>query len=63
VGGSFLGTRLAIAYADLVPFDRLVPTVRPLFERYRDDRLPGERFGDYCDRVGVEPLQAVGARA
>ncbi|MBW3629972.1 MAG: NADPH-dependent assimilatory sulfite reductase hemoprotein subunit [Gemmatimonadetes bacterium] len=63
VGGSFLGTRLATAYADLVPFDRIVPTVRPLFERYRDDRLPGERFGDYWDRVGVEPIQAAGARA
>ena len=63
VGGSFLGTRLATAYADLVPFDQLVPTVRPLFERYRDGRLPGERFGDFWNRVGIEPLQAAGARA
>jgi sulfite reductase (ferredoxin) len=63
VGGSFLGTRLAVAYADLVPFDQIVPTVRPLFERYRDERQPGERFGDYWNRVGVQPLQAVGARA
>ena len=63
VGGSFLGTRLATAYADLVPFEQLVPTVRPLFERYRDDRLAGERFGDYWHRVGVEPVVAAGARA
>lgn len=64
VGGSFLGTRLATAYADLVPFDKLVPTVRPLFERYRDERTPGERFGDFWDRVGIEPLPAAaGARA
>jgi sulfite reductase (ferredoxin) len=53
VGGSMLGTRLATLYADLVPRDRLVATVRPLFERYRDERLAGERFGDFCHRVGV----------
>jgi sulfite reductase (ferredoxin) len=53
VGGSLLGTRLGTLYADLVPRDRLVATVRPLFERYRDDRRAGERFGDFCHRVGV----------
>ena len=55
VGGSMLGTRLGMQYADLVPRDRLVPTVRPLFERYRDERLEGERFGDFCDRVVLTP--------
>jgi sulfite reductase (ferredoxin) len=58
VGGSLLGTRLATQYADLVPRDRLVATVRPLFERYRDERLADERFGDFCDRVGVEALRS-----
>jgi sulfite reductase (ferredoxin) len=56
VGGNLEGTRLGVAYADLVPFDQLVPTVRPLFERFRDERHPGERFGDFWNRVGVEPL-------
>jgi sulfite reductase (ferredoxin) len=58
VGGSMLGTRLGTQYADLVPRDRLVATVRPLFERYRDERLADERFGDFCDRVGVEALRS-----
>lgn len=58
VGGSMLGTRLATQYADLVPRDRLVATVRPLFERYRDERLADERFGDFCDRVGIDALRA-----
>jgi sulfite reductase (ferredoxin) len=58
VGGSMLGTRLGTQYADLVPRDRLVAIVRPLFERYRDERLPAERFGDFCDRVGVEALRS-----
>ena len=63
VGGSFEGTRLAAQYADLVPLDQLVPTVLPLLTQYRDERLPGERFGDYWARIGVEPLQPAGARA
>jgi len=58
VGGSMLGTRLNTLYADLVPRDRLVASVRPLFERYRDERLADERFGDFCDRVGVDALRS-----
>ena len=53
-----LGTRLGTLYADLVPRDRLVATVRPLFERYRDERLEDERFGDFCHRVGLEAVRA-----
>lgn len=58
VGGSMLGTRLGTLYADLVPGDRLVAAVRPLLERYRDERLADERFGDFCHRVGVDTLRA-----
>src|SRR5713226_4256775 len=57
VGGSMLGTRLGTLYADLVPRDQLVATVRPLFERYRDERLDDERFGDFCHRVGIAALR------
>jgi sulfite reductase (ferredoxin) len=57
VGGSMLGTRLGTLYADLVPRDRLVATVRPLFERYRGERFVGERFGDFCHRVGVAAVR------
>src|SRR2546429_6093777 len=55
VGGSMLGTRLGTQYADLVPRDRLVATVRPLVERFRDERLEGERVADFCDRGGLPP--------
>ena len=58
VGGTMLGTRLGILYADLVPRDRLVAAVRPLLVRYRDERLEHERFGDYAHRVGVEAVRA-----
>jgi sulfite reductase (ferredoxin) len=56
VGGNLEGNRLASLYADLVPLEQLATTVRPLFERFRDERLPGERFGDFWDRTGLEPL-------
>jgi sulfite reductase (ferredoxin) len=56
LGGNEEGTRMGTVYADLIPLDRLVPTVRPLLERFRDERLTGERFGDFWNRVGFEPL-------
>lgn len=56
VGGNMEGTRLGEAYADLVPFADLVSTVRPLFERFASERAPGERFGDFWARTGIEPL-------
>ena len=58
VGGTMLGTRLGVAYADLVPRAELVAVLRPLLERYRWERLPNERFGDWVHRVGVEPVRA-----
>ncbi len=61
VGGSLEGTRLAELYADLVPLDQLAATVQPLFERFGGERLPGERFGDFWSRVGLEPLAPAGA--
>ena len=60
VGGTMLGTRLGVQYADLVRRGDLVAVLLPLLERYRAERLPNENFGDYVHRVGVEP---VGARA
>lgn len=58
VGGNLEGNRLAELYADLVPLDALAAVVRPLFERFRDARLPGERFGDFWARTGLVPLDA-----
>jgi sulfite reductase (ferredoxin) len=56
VGGNLKGTRLGTPYADLVPVGELVATVRPLFERFSEQRTPGECFGDFWSRVGLEPL-------
>ena len=56
VGGNAEGTRMGSVYADLVPLDRLIDTVRPLLKRYRDERDGDERFGDFWTRIGLEPI-------
>lgn len=57
VGGNLEGTRLGVEYADLVPRDELIATVRPLLERFRAERHDHERFGDFCERLGPEALR------
>jgi sulfite reductase (ferredoxin) len=57
VGGRTDGTRLNQSFKDLVPTDALVDTVLPLFVFYEQEREPGESFGDFCARVGIEALQ------
>ncbi len=56
VGGSFEGTRLVQEYAEMVSGDDLVRTVKPLLGYWREKRRSGERFGDFCHRVGLESL-------
>jgi sulfite reductase (ferredoxin) len=56
VGGRPLGDRLNFLLRDLVPLHRLVPTLTPLLEAFRDGRRPGEGFGDFCQRLGREAL-------
>jgi sulfite reductase (ferredoxin) len=58
VGGTPEGTRLNQELADLVPFEKLVETVRPLFVRWRDERLPAEGFGDFWTRIGLDSAVA-----
>lgn len=56
LGGSTLGERLNVIFKDYVPFDRVVPELLPVFGRFREERHPGEPFGDFCHRMGVEAL-------
>lgn len=57
VGGGPDGKRLNQVYKDLVPLDKLVETVTPLFEQFRDQRQEGESFSDFITRVGIENLE------
>lgn len=56
VGGNLEGTRLGDVYADLIPLGDLVETVRPLLERFANERSEEEGFGDFWRRVGLVPL-------
>ncbi len=61
VGGRRDGTRLNQVFRDLVPLDELAAAVRPLFALFAQRRAPGEAFGDFCDRLGLDALQSLTA--
>ena len=51
LGGNEASTRLNRVYKDVVKDEDIVAELRPLFERFGRERKPGERFGDFADRV------------
>ncbi len=57
LAGSPLSTRLAQLYVHNVKIQQIGATLRPLLEDFRAERLPGEAFGDYCHRVGLDTLR------
>lgn len=58
VGGSLIGDRLNVLYAEKVPLAELGAKLLPLFKLYKKERSSDkEGFGDYCHRVGVSYLQ------
>ncbi|MDX1977085.1 MAG: sulfite reductase, ferredoxin dependent [Pseudanabaenaceae cyanobacterium bins.68] len=56
LGGNFDSTRLAQPYLQRMPLDQLEQELEPLLLFFRDQRLAGEGFGDFCDRLGNEQL-------
>ena len=57
VGGHALGHRLNFEFLDLLPRERLVPTILPLLARFKEQRRTGETFGDFCHRMGPDALR------
>ena len=51
LGGNEGSTRLNWVYRDTVKNEDIVAELRPLLNRYVAERQPGERFGDFCERV------------
>jgi sulfite reductase (NADPH) hemoprotein beta-component len=51
LGGNEASTRLNRVYRDMVKDPDIIAELRPLFARYAQERLPGERFGDWVARV------------
>ena len=57
VGGKFEGTRLNQVLQERVPYTELMHWVRPLLLSFKEQRLAGESFGDFCHRKGAEALR------
>jgi sulfite reductase (NADPH) hemoprotein beta-component len=60
VGGNGAGTRLNQVYKEVIKEAELEAELRPLFTRWKNERLPAERFGDFCARVVLPGLAAAG---
>jgi len=58
LGGNEASTRLNQLYKDVVKDEDIVTELRVLFTRYAKERLAGERFGDFCDRVILKETAA-----
>lgn len=57
LGGNAEGTRLCFMYADYVEKQNLIPLLSPVFQFFKENRNPGESFGDFCHRQGKETLE------
>ena len=55
LGGNEGSTRLNRLFKDSVKGEDLMNEFRPLLGRFRAERNPGERFGDFCQRVVLPP--------
>lgn len=61
VGASPNQDRLSKVYLEKMHVDTLEATLEPVFAFFKKARHEGESFGDFCDRVGVEAIQAFAA--
>jgi sulfite reductase (ferredoxin) len=57
LGGDQQGTRLNELYAAAVPIEEIITLLRGPLSAHRDERDPGEGFGDWCHRVGLAALR------
>ena len=63
IGGDFEGTRLNEKVFDKVPFDALPGALDPMFVLWKEKREPGEGFGNFCHRYGVDAVKQVAVSA
>jgi sulfite reductase (ferredoxin) len=56
LGGRTVGDRLNVEFKDYVPYDRVVAELIPVLVRFKQERMAGESFGDFCDRLGALEL-------
>jgi sulfite reductase (NADPH) hemoprotein beta-component len=56
LGAKYDGTRLNQLVLPSVTIDDAVAFLTPLIRRYATERRPGEFFGDFCHRLGLDKL-------
>lgn len=61
LGGNAAGTRLNRVFKETVKEAEIEAELRPLLTRWRDERRPGERFGDFCSRIVLPEQIPAGA--
>jgi sulfite reductase (ferredoxin) len=54
-------TRLSQPFLDRMAIADLEKTLEPIFVQFKQQRQPGEAFGDFCHRVGFEALRQFSA--
>ena len=50
---------ITLAEMHRVPRGEIVATLEPLLLHYKEERRPGESFGDYCHRLGPDHARAL----
>lgn len=63
LGGNISSTRLTKLYKENVKGEDFENELRPLLTRFVQERVRGERFGDWCDRVILKEVPAAAAPA
>jgi sulfite reductase (NADPH) hemoprotein beta-component len=61
LGGNAGTTRLNREYRASVKSDDILNELRPPLTRWKNERLPGERFGDFCSRIVLPEQSQAGA--
>lgn len=51
LGAAYNGTRLNRLVSPSITFEDAVKLLEPVIKRYAKERLAGEKFGDFCERV------------
>ncbi len=59
IGGSPRGERLAQLWVEKMAVETIPDQLKPILLAFQKERYFQERFGDYCDRVGLEYLTSL----
>ncbi|QDS92129.1 Sulfite reductase [ferredoxin] [Roseimaritima multifibrata] len=60
LGGNQIGTRMNQVFQDQVPRGEIVSVLRPVLKHFKEGRQGKETFGDFCNRIGMQALAALG---